>query len=329
MIPPQREAAGARAETVDIVIPPDCAGLRLDQALARLFPEVSRSRIQQWIRDERVRVDEKQRRARDVMKGGERAVIDVPEAAEGGWRAQALPVEVVYEDETLLVINKPPGLVVHPGAGNSEGTLLNALLHRAPELRQLARAGIVHRLDKETSGLMVVARTEAARLDLIEQLSARSVEREYLALVCGTLISGGTVDAPIGRHPRERTRMAVHARGREAVSHYRVEKRYRAHTLVRVKLESGRTHQIRVHMAHLKYPVVGDPEYGGRLRIPPGASDELKQILPAFKRQALHAARLGLIHPVTGKKMHWSAPVPEDMAVLLRALAKDARAHAG
>jgi 23S rRNA pseudouridine1911/1915/1917 synthase len=329
VIPPQREAAGVRAGTVDLVIPPDCAGLRLDQALARLFPEVSRSRVQQWIHDERVRVDGKLRRVRDIVRGGENVSVAVPAAAEGDWPAQALPLEVVYEDDTLLVINKPPGLVVHPGAGNPEGTLLNALLHRAPELRQLARAGIVHRLDKETSGLMVVARTEAARLDLIEQLSARSVEREYLALLSGTLISGGTVDAPIGRHPRERTRMAVHAHGREAVSHYRVEKRYRAHTLVRVKLESGRTHQIRVHMAHLKYPVVGDPEYGGRLRIPPGASDELKQFLHAFKRQALHAAKLGLIHPATGKKMHWSAPVPEDMAALLRALAKDVRAHGG
>lgn len=328
MISPQREAA-AGGKLVELTIPPDCAGLRLDQALARMLPEASRSRIQQWIRDARVQVDAKPRRARDAMKGGEQVAIDMPEAAEGDWRAQALPLEVVYEDDTILVINKPPGLVVHPGAGNPEGTLLNALLHRAPELRQLARAGIVHRLDKETSGLMVVARTEAARLDLIEQLSARSVEREYLALVCGTLISGGTVDAPIGRHPHERTRMAVHARGREAVSHYRVEKRYRAHTLLRVKLESGRTHQIRVHMAHLKYPVFGDPAYGGRLRLPPGASDELKQILLAFKRQALHAAKLGLIHPATGKKMHWSAPVPDDMAALLRALAKDTRAHGG
>jgi len=327
VISPQREVAAVPTKTVELVIPPDCAGLRLDQALARLFPEVSRSRIQQWIRDERVRVDEKQRRTRDIVKGGECVAVEVPAAAEGAWRAQALPLEVVHEDDTILVINKPPGLVVHPGAGNPEGTLLNALLHRAPELRQLARAGIVHRLDKETSGLMVVARTEAARLDLIEQLSARSVMREYLALVCGTLIAGGTVDAPIGRHPRERTRMAVHARGREAVSHYRVEKRYRAHTLVRVTLESGRTHQIRVHMAHLKYPVFGDPVYGGRLRMPRGASDDLRKILQDFKRQALHATKLGLVHPATGKKMHWSAPVPEDMAGLLRALAQDARKH--
>ena len=206
-----------------------------------------------------------------------------------------------------------------------EGTMLNALLHHAPTLNKLARAGIVHRLDKETSGLLVVAKTEPARLDLIDQLKARTLKREYLALVQGLLVAGGTVDAPIGRHAQVRTRMTVNEGGRPAVSHYRIEKKYRAHTLLRVKLESGRTHQIRVHMAHLKHPLVGDPVYGGRLHLPKGASPALIEALQGFKRQALHAARLGLVHPVSGKSVEWEAPMPDDMRVLLKVLEKDAK----
>jgi 23S rRNA pseudouridine1911/1915/1917 synthase len=312
-------------ELLTVVLPDDTAGLRLDQALARLLPQHSRASLQLWIRTERVQVEGRSLRAKDKVRGGERIQILVPQTPAGNWAAQAIPLSIVYEDDHLLIINKPAGLVVHPGAGNPEGTMLNALLHHAPALNKLARAGIVHRLDKETSGLLVVARTETVRLDLIGQLKQRTLKREYLALVQGLLVAGGTVDAPIGRHAQVRTRMAVKEDGREAVSHYRIEKKYRAHTLLRVKLESGRTHQIRVHMAHLKHPLVGDPVYGGRLQLPKGASAALIAALQGFKRQALHAARLGLVHPVTGKSVEWEAPMPDDMQALLKVLEKDAK----
>ena len=311
-----------------VEIPPECAGQRLDQALTGFFPDRSRAQIQQWIRDGQVRLDDAPLRGRDKVKGGEQIVVTVPEAVEAPWLPQDIPLEILFEDEEMLVINKPAGLVVHPGAGNAEGTLLNALIHYAPELKTLARAGIVHRLDKETSGLLVVARTDRARLALIEQLQERSVAREYLAVVVGVMVSGGTVDAPIGRHPTQRTRMAVTAQGRPAVSHYRVVTRYRAHTLVRVSLESGRTHQIRVHLAHVHYPVVGDPVYGGRLKLPAGCGDTLTAALRGFRRQALHATRLGLIHPVSGEELSWARPMPEDMQQLVDALAQDAQQHA-
>jgi 23S rRNA pseudouridine1911/1915/1917 synthase len=312
-------------ETLSVLLPADAAGLRLDQALARLLPQYSRASLQHWIHEARVQVEGKAPRASAKVRGGERVQICIPETPAGDWVAEAIPLEIVYEDDDLLVINKPAGLVVHPGAGNPEGTLLNALLHHAPALNKLARAGIVHRLDKETSGLLVVAKSEPARLDLIEQLKQRTLTREYLALVQGLLVAGGTVDAPIGRHAQQRTRMAVNPGGRPAVSHYRIEKKFRAHTLLRVKLESGRTHQIRVHMAHLKHPLVGDPVYGGRLHLPKGASPALIAALQGFKRQALHAARLGLVHPITGKDMEWEAPMPADMRALLKVLEKDAK----
>ena len=312
-------------EHISLTPPPELAGLRLDQALARLLPQYSRARIQQWIEEERVLVEGRVPRRRDKLRGGERIEIRVSREPAGEWQAQAIPLVIVYQDGEILVIDKPAGLVVHPGAGNPEGTLLNALLHHAPELAQLPRAGIVHRLDKETSGLLVVARTERARLDLIRQLKERSLTREYLALVQGIVIAGGTVDAPIGRHASLRTRMAVSGRGKPAVSHYRVERKFRAHTLLRVKLESGRTHQIRVHMAHLKHPLVGDPVYSGRLQLPKGASAELAAALRGFKRQALHATRLGLVHPATGKVMAWESPLPEDMRALLVVLENDTK----
>ena len=312
-------------EHISLTPPPELAGLRLDQALARLLPQYSRARIQQWIEEERVLVEGRVPRRRDKLRGGERIEIRVSREPAGEWQAQAIPLAIVYQDGEILVIDKPAGLVVHPGAGNPEGTLLNALLHYAPELAQLPRAGIVHRLDKETSGLLVVARTERARLDLIRQLKERSLTREYLALVQGNVIAGGTVDAPIGRHASLRTRMAVSGRGKPAVSHYRVERKFRAHTLLRVKLESGRTHQIRVHMAHLKHPLVGDPVYSGRLQLPKAASAELAAALRGFKRQALHATRLGLVHPATGKVMAWESPLPEDMRALLVVLENDAK----
>jgi len=308
-------------------IPPELAGQRLDQALAALFADITRSRLQQWIEDGRVLLNGRVPRKRDKVKEGDAVEILAPPPAEGSWKAQAIPLEIVHEDGDILVINKPPGLVVHPGAGNPEGTLLNALLNHAPALAVLPRAGIVHRLDKDTSGLMVVAKTERARQHLIEQLQEHSVEREYLTIVNGVMVAGGTIDAPIGRHRTQRTRMAVSERGKPAVSHYRVMKKYRAHTLVQVKLESGRTHQIRVHMAHLHYPVVGDPVYGGRLKIPAGAGEHLKNELRCFKRQALHALKLSLTHPGTGKRVQWATSVPEDMSKLMEALAQDAKAH--
>lgn len=306
-------------------IPPDLAGRRLDQALAALFPEVTRSQLQQWIADGRVSVGDRLPRKRDKVAGGERVEIRVPPAPPTTSEAESIPLEVVYEDESLLVVNKPAGLVVHPGAGNPKGTLLNALLHHAPGLARLPRAGIVHRLDKDTSGLLVVAKNERARQHLMRDLEARRIRREYIAIVNGVMVAGGTVEAPIGRHRVERTRMAVTARGRAAVSHYRVIRKYRAHTLVQVSLESGRTHQIRVHMAHLRFPIVGDPVYGGRLRIPAGASPQLAEHLRGFKRQALHAAKLSLTHPDTGQELYWAAPVPPDMSGLMEALAADAK----
>jgi len=309
-------------------IPPELASQRLDQALAALFADITRSQLQQWIEDGRVLLNGRVPRKRDKVKEGDAVEILAPPPAEGSWKAQAIPLEIVHEDGDILVINKPPGLVVHPGAGNPEGTLLNALLNHAPALAVLPRAGIVHRLDKDTSGLMVVAKTERARQHLIEQLQEHSVEREYLTIVNGVMVAGGTIDAPIGRHRTQRTRMAVSERGKPAVSHYRVMKKYRAHTLVQVKLESGRTHQIRVHMAHLHYPVVGDPVYGGRLKIPAGADERLKNELRCFKRQALHALKLSLTHPGTGKRVQWATSVPEDMSKLMEALALDAKVHA-
>jgi 23S rRNA pseudouridine1911/1915/1917 synthase len=315
----------APEEKLAVVLPADAVGLRLDQALARLLPQHSRASLQLWIRAARVQVEGRVPRVSEKVRGGEHVQILIPHTPAGDWAAEAIPLNIVYEDDDLLVLNKPAGLVVHPGAGNPEGTMLNALLHHASALNKLARAGIVHRLDKETSGLLVVAKTETARLNLIDQLKERTLKREYLALVQGLLVAGGTVNAPIGRHAQVRTRMAVNEGGRPAVSHYRIEKKYRAHTLLRVKLESGRTHQIRVHMAHLKHPLVGDPVYGGRLHLPKGASPALISALQGFKRQALHAARLGLVHPVTGKSVEWESPMPEDMRALLKVLEKDAK----
>jgi len=311
------------------VIPQEAAGVRLDQALVRLYPQYSRSRLQQWIRQGQVTLDGRHPRPRDRVRGGE-AVTVVPQAeAAQEHQAQALPLSLSYEDEYILVVDKAPGMVVHPAAGNWEGTLLNALLHHAPELATVPQAGLVHRLDKDTSGLLVVARTLPAHRHLVEQLQAREMKREYLALVQGTLVSGGTVDAPVGRHPRHRTRMAVVPGGRSAVTHYRVVERLAGYTLVRVRLETGRTHQIRVHMAHLGHPLVGDPVYGGRRRLPPGASPEWVSALHAFRRQALHAATLGLVHPAHGREMSWTVAPPADMAALMAQLRRAVAVPAG
>jgi 23S rRNA pseudouridine1911/1915/1917 synthase len=304
-------------------VPDELAGLRLDRVLVELFPDYSRARLQQWMQAGLVSVDGRQPRPRDKARGGERIELVARLEEDTAWRAEARALDIIFQDGDLLVINKPAGMVVHPAAGNRTGTLLNALLHHAPELAQLPRAGIVHRLDKDTSGLLVVARTLEAHKRLVAALAARAIEREYEAIVCGVMTAGGRIEAPIGRHPTQRTRMAVREQGKAAVSHYRVLERFRAHSRVQVRLESGRTHQIRVHMAHIHHPLVGDPAYGGRLRLPPGCGAALVEALRGFRRQALHARRLALDHPASGKAMAWTAPLPPDMDALLAALRAD------
>jgi 23S rRNA pseudouridine1911/1915/1917 synthase len=300
-----------------LTLPPEAAGQRLDQALARALPQYSRARLQSWIEAGAVQVEGRKLRARSKLLGGEQVHIAVRLAQQTRVEPQALPLEVIFKDRSLLVLNKPAGLVVHPGAGNLSHTLQNALLAFDPGLALVPRAGLVHRLDKDTSGLLLVARTVEAHGALVAALAAREIGREYLAICTGLMTAGGTIDEPIGRHRTQRTRMAVRADGREAVTHYRVAKRFRAHTLVRVTLESGRTHQIRVHLAHIGFPIVGDPVYGGRRQIPRGISPDLRQELAAFPRQALHAARLRISHPLTARDLEWEAPVPADLQRLL------------
>ncbi len=309
---------------LDAIVPAGLAGQRLDRVLATLFPDYSRSRLKEWIQAGRVVLDEHPCRPRDAVRGGERVRVHTTVEVQADWQPRALALHIVHSDDDLIVVDKPAGVVVHPGAGNAEATLANALLHDFPEVASLPRAGIVHRIDKDTSGLLVVARSPRAHTQLIRQLQDRSAAREYEAVVNGVLISGGTVDAPIDRSPRDRTRMAVIEGGREAITHYRVAERFRAHTLLRVKLQTGRTHQIRVHMAHVGHPLLGDPVYGGRLRLPRGATPALAEALRRFRRQALHAARLTLIHPGTGVAMSWTSPLPADMLALLAALRADA-----
>lgn len=310
-------------------VPFELGGQRLDQIAAQLFPEHSRSRLAGWIKDGRLTVDGAVLRPRDIVHSGAQLVLEAEQEAQGEWLAQDIELEIVYEDEHILVIDKPAGLVVHPAAGHQDGTLLNALLYHVPDIANVPRAGIVHRLDKDTTGLMVVAKTLEAHTKLVAQLQARSVSRIYEAIVIGVITSGGTIDAPIGRHGVQRQKMAVVDAGKVAVSHYRVLERFRAHTHTRVKLETGRTHQIRVHMSHIGYPLVGDPVYGGRFRIPPVASQTLVQTLREFPRQALHARFLELDHPVTGVRMKWESPLPEDFLWLLSLLRQDREAFVG
>ena len=321
--------AGPQAKTPastvrESTVPPELAGQRFDQALARLFPEYSRSRLTQWIKEGRALLDEAAARPRDAVAGGQRVRLQVLDEPLTEMLPEALPLDIVYEDPALIVVNKPAGLVVHPGAGNRAGTLQNALLHHAPELAAVPRCGLVHRLDKDTSGLLAVARTLQAHTRLVAALQAREFEREYEAVVTGVLTGGGTVDAPLGRHAADRLRMSVREGGRPAVTHYRLLKRFRAHTHISVKLETGRTHQIRVHLAHIRHPLVGDPVYGRRLALPAGATERLKAALHSFRRQALHARRLGLAHPLSGEKLAWEAPIPADLRELIDALADDA-----
>ncbi|MFZ5560115.1 MAG: 23S rRNA pseudouridine(1911/1915/1917) synthase RluD [Pseudomonadota bacterium] len=313
-------------------VPSECAGMRLDQAAAQLFADYSRERLKDWIKDGRLTLDGKPGKPKDKVVGGETLVLQAALAVETPAQPQDIPLAILFEDAHLLVVDKPAGLVVHPGAGNPDGTLLNALLHRCADLNLLPRAGIVHRIDKDTSGLLVVARTLPAHTSLTAQLADKTVHREYEAIVAGVMTGGGTVNAPIDRHATDRTRMAVvtrrheeDERGREAVTHYRVIARFRGYTHVRVQLETGRTHQIRVHMSHIGHPLIGDPVYGGRPRLPKGASAGMIRAVQNFPRQALHARRLGLVHPVSGYAMSWESPLPADMQELLAILAADAK----
>ena len=309
-------------------VPDSAAGRRFDAVLAELFPDYSRSRLSGWIKSGDARLDGEQVRPRDPVRGGEAVSLRVVQDVQTHSEPEDIALDVLYEDAHVIVIDKPAGLVVHPGAGNPTGTLVNALLHRDPALNALPRAGIVHRLDKDTSGVMVVARTLPAHTALVEQLSARAVHRQYLAVVVGALVSGGTANLPIDRHPRDRIRMAVREDGRDAVTHYRLRERFRAHTLLECRLETGRTHQIRVHMQHLKHPIIGDPLYGGPLKLPKGATPELVETLRGFKRQALHAETLEFAHPVGGEPVRCSAPMPADMQALVAVLREDSAAAA-
>jgi 23S rRNA pseudouridine1911/1915/1917 synthase len=309
------------------IIPDDNSGQRLDRALAALFPAYSRTRLQQWIKQGQVRVDGDTPRARDAVRGGEQVVITALMENRVSFEPQSIPLNIIFEDKNLLVINKPPGMVTHPAVGNRQGTLLNALLHHAPQLETIPRAGIVHRLDKNTSGLLVIAKSLETHKRLVDQLKARAIKREYKAVVAGRLVAGGKVEGNIGRHPTDRKRMAVVIGGKPARTHYRVEQRFRAHSLLWVRLETGRTHQIRVHMAHIRHPIMGDPIYGGRSKLPVGASEMLIETLRGFKRQALHATRLALTHPYASRPMSWEAPMPADMQELINALKADAKAH--
>jgi 23S rRNA pseudouridine1911/1915/1917 synthase len=304
------------------VIPDELANKRFDQALANLFPDYSRSRLQDWIKNAYALIDNKILRAKDKVIAGQTVTINARIEATEQWLSQAIKLDILYEDSDIIVVNKPTGLVVHPGAGQKDCTLLNALLHKYPELAQLPRAGIIHRLDKDTSGLLVITRTLAAHTKLVKSLQKHKIKREYEAIVFGNMIAGGTIDAPIGRHRIKRTAMAVTSSGKPAITHYRVLKRFSANTHLQIILETGRTHQIRVHLAHIGYPIVGDRVYGGRLKLPANIDAELRTILQSFPRQALHAKRLALKHPQTGKLLQWEAPAPQDFDNLLKVLEK-------
>lgn len=304
-------------QPLHVVVPPELAGLRLDQALSELFQEFSRSRLQIWIRNGHVLIDGSVLPIRYKLKGGEQVELTPELTPETACEAEDIPLSIVYEDAEVMVIDKPAGLVVHPAAGHWDGTLQNALLHHAPELVKVPRSGIVHRIDKDTSGLLMVAKTLQAHHALVFQLQTRKTHREYLAIAQGYLTSGATIDEPIGRHPSDRKRFSVRQDGKDAITHYRIAERLPGHTLLRIKLETGRTHQIRVHMAHVRHPLLGDPVYGGRLKIPAGSSAELVAALRDFRRQALHAETLGFEHPESGEWLEWHSELPDDMQNLL------------
>lgn len=304
-------------------VPESMDGLRLDQALAQLFPQYSRSQHQTWIRNGQVTVDGELLRPKDKVQTGEQITIDAEQREETHAIAQDIPLNIVYEDNALMIIDKPAGLIAHPGAGNPDRTLVNALLHFDSTLNTLPRAGLIHRLDKDTSGLITIARTLESYHALVKAMQSREISREYEAVVQGVLISGGTIEAPIGRHPRQRTLMAVVGSGKPAITHYRVIEKFRGHTHVRIQLETGRTHQIRVHFSHLGYPIVGDKTYLKRLKLPKGMTETAKEHIKQFPRQALHATKLELSHPISGKLLTLNSPLPEDLQTLLAILKND------
>jgi len=314
----------AQKISLQLIIPSEWTNQRLDKTLASLLPDYSRSQVQYWINQGYVSVDQKPILAtRYKVKTDQLINVEASIKENKTWQAQEIPLDIIFEDDELLVINKPAGLVVHPGAGNPDQTLLNALLHHAPTLSQLQRAGIVHRLDKQTSGLLVIAKTPASYQALVEALQNREIHRIYRAIVKGVMTGGGKVEASIGRHPKQRTQMAVHPQGKLATTHYRVLKRFNFHTYIKLELESGRTHQIRVHMTYIRHPLVGDPVYGKRMNPPGKISIELRQTLQEFKRQALHATRLEFLHPITHEPLQFEAPLPKDIQCLLVALEKN------
>ncbi len=331
MPPPLQSMSSINKQSIQLSaeVPSDLGGQRLDQIAAQLFAEHSRSRLTAWIKEGLLTVDGKVIRPRDIVHGGAQLELNAEQEAQGEWVAQDIALDIVYEDDDILVINKPAGLVVHPAAGHADGTLLNALLHHVPDIVNVPRAGIVHRLDKDTTGLMVVAKNIQAQTQLVDQLQKRTVSRIYECVVIGVITAGGKIDAPIGRSSSQRQRMTVTDGGKQAISHYRVLERFRSHTHARVKLETGRTHQIRVHMSHVGFPLIGDPVYAGRFRIPPAASPTLVQSLKEFPRQALHARFLELDHPVTGKRMKWESALPDDLVWLLTLLRQDREAFVG
>ncbi|WP_425622337.1 23S rRNA pseudouridine(1911/1915/1917) synthase RluD [Haemophilus sp. HN_Hi21] len=314
--------------TLSAEVQPEQMGQRLDQTLAELFPEYSRSRLKTWIEADLVNLNDRIANIpREKVLGGERIEIIVEVEDETRFEAENIPLNIVYEDDDIIVINKPKDLVVHPGAGNPNGTVLNALLYHYPPIAEVPRAGIVHRLDKDTTGLMVVAKTIPAQTKLVRDLQKRKITREYEAVASGIMTKGGTVDQPMARHATKRTLMAVHPMGKPAVTHYRIMENYRNYTRLRLRLETGRTHQIRVHMAHIAHPLLGDQTYGGRPRPPKNASEDFMEVLRNFKRQALHAVMLRLSHPITGEMMEWYAPLPDDFVELLNALKADYLEH--
>lgn len=314
--------------TLSAEVQPEQMGQRLDQTLAELFPEYSRSRLKTWIEADLVKLNDRITNIpREKVLGGERIEIIVEVEDETRFEAENIPLNIVYEDDDIIVINKPKDLVVHPGAGNPNGTVLNALLYHYPPISEVPRAGIVHRLDKDTTGLMVVAKTIPVQTKLVRDLQKRKITREYEAVASGIMTKGGTVDQPMARHATKRTLMAVHPMGKPAVTHYRIMENYRNYTRLRLRLETGRTHQIRVHMAHIAHPLLGDQTYGGRPRPPKNASEDFMEVLRNFKRQALHAVMLRLAHPITGEMMEWYAPLPDDFVELLNALKADYLEH--